>query len=351
MNAIVEPGAVLGYKRQKAGEMEASHMGYQHGVAWAGEDEARHEPEDEAAPSDMTRLTSAQSWPPDHPMSHFDIGGSHCTDIDVTSQSYDLTTSDIEVDLSEMEGLPQTVGGEGDSDEGELEVPESISRPEVRKIDDKDKDMETLEQEIFTPYTCPKLPFKYSVKHCGDVVETASLAAVQPPDVTYQCLIPDVVIRGGRLSDLQVEAVVYAGQRHTQFNMDGTRGGFMLGDGTGVGKGRTCAGIIYDYFLHERVNRQSMNPASTGRPIICVWVSVSWDLAQDARRDLSAITEPLEPDTGDDCCHEGEAVLPVVTLKEVQAASFSLDAYARSGVVIFATYSVFSRTTTPLIWW
>jgi hypothetical protein len=66
MNAIVEPGAVLGYKRQKAGEMEASHMGYQHGVAWAGEDEARHEPEDEAAPSDMTRLTSAQSWPPLH---------------------------------------------------------------------------------------------------------------------------------------------------------------------------------------------------------------------------------------------------------------------------------------------
>jgi len=36
-------------------------------------------------------------------------------------------------------------------------------------------------------------------------------------------------------------------------------------------------------------------------------------------------------------------VLPVVTVRDAQAASFNLDDYARSGLVLFATYSVFSR--------
>ena len=166
----------------------------------------------------------------------------------------------------------------------------------------------------------------------------------------------------------------------------------MLGDGTGVGKGRTCAGVIYDYFMHERKDRAEA-PAGTlrpTRPIVCVWVSVSWDLAQDATRDLSAITEPLDDQEleedmivhvrrGNGVWEEAETVrpehdargswwvsvadrhgnknqeiaagedirapvLPVVTVKETQAASFDLDKYMHSGLVIFATYSVFSRT-------
>eukprot|EP01048_Picozoa_sp_COSAG05_P000645 COSAG05_NODE_18_length_34957_cov_44.338115_24_plen_1080_part_00 len=213
---------------------------------------------------------------------------------------------------------------------------------------DRGRSVERMEREIFTPYKCPKLPCGWAVKHCGNVVESSSLAAVQPPDVTHQTLIPQIVIKQGRLSDLQLEAVIYAGQRHSQYNMDGTRGGFMLGDGTGVGKGRTCAGIIYDYFLHERQQRRKHPLGSTERtrPIVCVWISVSWDLAQDARRDLTAITEPLEPEHDDNQqLLAPEVVLPVVTVRDAQAASFSLDAYSRSGVVIFATYSVFSRTS------
>eukprot|EP01047_Picozoa_sp_COSAG01_P033567 COSAG01_NODE_2476_length_7619_cov_35.526596_2_plen_424_part_00 len=204
---------------------------------------------------------------------------------------------------------------------------------------------EALEGGIFTPYSCPKLPFAYGTRHCGEVVETTSLAAVQPPDFTYQALIPNRVIQEGRLSDLQIEAVMYAGQRHRQFNMDGTRGGFMLGDGTGVGKGRTCAGIMYDYFLHECAARkqQPKRIRSSLRPIMCVWVSVSWDLAQDARRDITAITEPLDPDPDEEASAKNAAVLPVVTIKEAQSQSFTMDEYTRTGLVIFATYSVFSR--------
>ena len=36
--------------------------------------------------------------------------------------------------------------------------------------------------------------------------------------------------------------VVYASQQHEQFLPDGTRAGFLIGDGAGVGKGRTIAG-------------------------------------------------------------------------------------------------------------
>jgi len=33
---------------------------------------------------------------------------------------------------------------------------------------------------------------------------------------------------------------------------DGTRAGFLIGDGAGVGKGRTVAGIIYENYLRGR---------------------------------------------------------------------------------------------------
>lgn len=35
---------------------------------------------------------------------------------------------------------------------------------------------------------------------------------------------------------------MYASQQHEQFLPDGTRAGFLIGDGAGVGKGRTIAG-------------------------------------------------------------------------------------------------------------
>jgi hypothetical protein len=333
--------------------------------------------------------------------------------VQVTSQSFDLTDK-----LSSQEGMPDVYNlahYDGDDlDMGNIQDLEDLSgmqddedvvEPDFSVTEKRRKsrmevtdEPEAGDRQIFSPYSCPKLPEDAgAVPHCGEVVETSSLAAVEPPDITHKCLIPDRVIREGRLSDLQWEAVNYAGQRHSQFNKDGSRGGFMLGDGTGVGKGRTCAGVIYDYFMHERKERAEA-PADAPkptRPIICVWVSVSWDLAQDATRDLSAITEPLDDQEleedmlvyirrGNGIWEEAETVrpehdargswwvsvadrhgnknqeiaagedirapvLPVVTVKETQAASFNLDKYMHSGLVIFATYSVFSRTCTTCV--
>src|SRR5690606_23109041 len=53
------------------------------------------------------------------------------------------------------------------------------------------------------------------------------------------------------------------------------RRGFMLGDGTGAGKGRQSAGIILDNWLRGRRN--------------AVWISKSDKLIEDAQRDWSAL--------------------------------------------------------------
>lgn len=54
-------------------------------------------------------------------------------------------------------------------------------------------------------------------------METASLASVEPPDIWYKLSLPDEIINEGKLSSLQLEAVVYAGQQHEQMLADGNR--------------------------------------------------------------------------------------------------------------------------------
>ena len=61
--------------------------------------------------------------------------------------------------------------------------------------------------------------------------------------------IPSEAIDSGKLSALQLESITYASQQHEHFMPDGTRAGFLLGDGAGVGKGRTIAGIILENYL------------------------------------------------------------------------------------------------------
>ena len=78
--------------------------------------------------------------------------------------------------------------------------------------------------------------------HPDPVVETASLAAVEPPDITYLLHLDDL-IQDKVLSGLQLESIVYACQRHEQLLPDDSRAGMFIGDGAGVGKGRTIAGL------------------------------------------------------------------------------------------------------------
>ena len=70
------------------------------------------------------------------------------------------------------------------------------------------------------------------------------MSAVKAPDITYKPHIDQKLIDEGTLSSAQLEVVSRAGQCHSQTLPNGETRGFFCGDGTGVGKGRTVAGII-----------------------------------------------------------------------------------------------------------
>lgn len=132
------------------------------------------------------------------------------------------------------------------------------------------------DDSIFESYTPKKVRIKGAQPHPGKLVESAAMAAIDPPSATYKPSLPKDVIEEGRLSGAQLEPIVYAGQAHEQLLPDGSRRGFFDGDGTGVGKGREIAGIIFDNL------RQGHKKA--------VWMSKNSDLFSSAVRDWRAVS-------------------------------------------------------------
>jgi hypothetical protein len=137
------------------------------------------------------------------------------------------------------------------------------------------------EGAVFSKYRVQKARVRGAQGHGANIVESSAMASVEPPDVKYTPDIPEAVVKEGRLSDLQLESVIYAGQRHEQMLPDGqTRGGFWMGDGTGVGKGREIAGVILDNWRKGRKR--------------AVWISLSHQLGGDAKRDLTDVGVPAD---------------------------------------------------------
>ena len=145
-------------------------------------------------------------------------------------------------------------------------------------------------------------------KHPDPVVENASLSAVKAPALPDNCLedIAPGVVKEGKLSSLQLEAVAYANACFDKDLEDGSRRGFFIGDGAGIGKGRELAGIISQQWARG-VRRH-------------LWISVSNDLKYDAERDLRDL---------------GSAHIPVQLLGK---ASYNAKDLPAQGVV-FATYA------------
>uniref|UniRef100_A0A8C4WVN5 Protein strawberry notch homolog 2 n=1 Tax=Eptatretus burgeri TaxID=7764 RepID=A0A8C4WVN5_EPTBU len=164
--------------------------------------------------------------------------------------------SDHVLDPSEFENIPEDIF--------DL-IEDYLPKPSER--DESEEESEDLVQaETYTDYRPAKVHL--GGLHPDSVVETSTLASVAPPDPTYEPALPSETA----LSGLQLEAVIYACQRHEVILPGGERGGFLIGDGAGVGKGRTAAAIIFENFLLGR--RKAL------------WLSVSNDLLYDAERDL-----------------------------------------------------------------
>src|SRR5947208_2381978 len=88
--------------------------------------------------------------------------------------------------------------------------------------------------------------------HPGVIVEPPGLANVEPPAITYRPHLPKSLSQTGKLSAMQLERIIYAGQAHEQRLADGARAGISIGDGTGTGKTATLAGIILDNWFQGR---------------------------------------------------------------------------------------------------
>src|SRR5207237_9221952 len=96
----------------------------------------------------------------------------------------------------------------------------------------------------FVPYISTRLTG--GVDHPAPLVETAAMAAVVPAPITYRPHLDPQLVIDGALTTGQIQRICYAGQRHSQRLPTGARAAYLLGDGTGSGKGRCFAGVIID---------------------------------------------------------------------------------------------------------
>ena len=186
---------------------------------------------------------------------------------------------------------------------------------------------ETTHAGVYEPWRPRTALIPGACEHPTPLVQSAAMATVPHPVPAYHPMLPVRGVTDRLLSDAQIESVILAGQAHDchlsalyrigegwetvaraadneddngddgnndekmrsapEPTTDATgdsevlsapvrfRRGWMLGDGTGCGKGRQVAAIILDHWLRGR--RRAL------------WLSASDKLLEDARRDWAAI--------------------------------------------------------------
>lgn len=165
---------------------------------------------------------------------------------------------------------PQQVGS------GAAELPPS--RPVESELDVSraagEKAKSELTDSVYDQYK-PQTIVAGAKPHPTPLSESAAMSTVLPPKVNYRPSLPKEIVTEGKLSDAQLESIVLSGHSHNQTLKTGERSGFFIGDGTGVGKGRQIAGVIFDNWNQGRKK--------------ALWLSEKSGLLKDAQRDLAGI--------------------------------------------------------------
>ena len=150
--------------------------------------------------------------------------------------------------------------------------------------------------DIYARYRPQRIEIAGAQEHPTPLVESIAMASVAPPvpsnAAVAELRLPGRLIEEGHLSEAQLETIVMANDAHERdlpgrFTIDedqtrmmradddrqarAYRLGYFLGDGTGCGKGRECAGLILVNWLAGRRK--------------AVWISKSATLIEDAIRD------------------------------------------------------------------
>ena len=86
-------------------------------------------------------------------------------------------------------------------------VPEDSATPDANEAD--------LTDAVFGPYIVTDLRMPGAHPHPTPLVQSAAMASVSPPPLTYAPQLAPEMIHEGRLSLPQLEAIAYAGQAHT----------------------------------------------------------------------------------------------------------------------------------------
>ena len=195
---------------------------------------------------------------------------------------------------------PRTVRGYIARAAGSAPRPAAASEPEAVDLDYETADWTPpegarLTDAIYEDYALQSIRIPNASAHPTQLVQSAAMASMAPPKPSYRPRVPANV--AAMLSDAQLETLILAGEAHGEhlagaWTVDETfdvltaapedakgavrfRRGFMIGDGTGVGKGRESASIILDNWLRGRRK--------------AVWISISDKLIEDAQRDWSAL--------------------------------------------------------------
>ena len=181
---------------------------------------------------------------------------------------------------------------------------------DIQPVERDGDDRAAGSSSTWTPWSPASFRVPGAAEHPTPLVESAAMADIAPPVPDNRPILPPALIADGLLSDAQLESVALAVRAHekrlpTRYRIDAAftrafaldddgnvlepdieidaplsapvrfRQGWMLGDGTGCGKGRQAAAIVLDRWLR-----------GTKRAL---WVSQSARLVEDARRDWREI--------------------------------------------------------------